>query len=212
MNDALIIQRPAEAARSLVLLFHGVGAGPQDMRAVGTAIARAAPHACVISVRAPDSSDFGSGWQWFSVRGVDEANRPARVADAMPGFLQTVRHWQEASGVSAEQTTLLGFSQGAIMALESSQQPVAPAASVIAIAGRYARTPRFAPPHMALRFLHGERDPVINCASSVDAVAALVALGADAQVELFPELGHSIDQRMVDAVVRLLREGFSASH
>ena len=64
---------------------------------------------------------------------------------------------------------------------------------------------------MALRFLHGERDPVIPCASSVDATAALVALGADAQVELFAGLGHGIDQRVVDAVVRLLREGFAAA-
>lgn len=42
----------------------------------------------------------------------------------MPGFVTRVRAWQAASRLSAQATTLLGFSQGGIMALESTQRVV----------------------------------------------------------------------------------------
>ena len=37
----------------------------------------------------------------------------------MPTFIEIVRYWQEKSGVSPLATALIGFSQGAIMSLES---------------------------------------------------------------------------------------------
>ena len=116
--DGLVLQSPAPA-RELFLLFHGVGASPQDLVPLGQLIARAFPEAAVASVPAPDRSDFGSGLQWFSVRGVTEENRPERVQATLGRFLDTVRAWQERTGVSAAATTLVGFSQGAILSLEA---------------------------------------------------------------------------------------------
>lgn len=52
-------------------------------------------------MRSPESSDLGSGWQWFSVRGVTEENRPARVAEATPSFVRCVRDWQARTGGDA---------------------------------------------------------------------------------------------------------------
>jgi len=206
MHDALVIQQPAAATRHLALLFHGVGAGPEDLRSLGQAIALDAPDTCVVSVRSPDPSDFGSGWQWFSVRGIDEANRPARVAATLPRFLRTVQHWQQVTGMDAARTTLIGFSQGAIMALESSQENPAPASRIVAIAGRFAASPRVAHAHLSLHFVHGERDPVMASTFSITAAGRLAALGAQATVDLLPALGHAIDQRVIDAVVRRMRE------
>ena len=68
--DDLIIQQPAGPAQQLVLLFHGVGSSAQNMLPVGRQLAAAYPNATVISVQAPFASDFGQGWQWFSVAGV----------------------------------------------------------------------------------------------------------------------------------------------
>ena len=36
----------------------------------------------------PRPADLGGGWQWFSVRGVTEDSRPARIAEAMPSFVR----------------------------------------------------------------------------------------------------------------------------
>ncbi|MEY4754039.1 MAG: hypothetical protein RJA44_1714 [Pseudomonadota bacterium] len=203
VSDALIVHRPAAATR-LLLLFHGVGSSAEDLLPLGRALAAQWPEACVISVRSTERSEFGAGWQWFSVQGISEASRPARVAAAMPGFVRTVRHWQQQTGLDAAATTLLGFSQGAIMALESTQQPTALAGCVVAIAGRYAAPPRIAPAGTRIHLLHGEADPVMPLRLSVDALAQLQALGASATLDRFPGLGHGIDQRVLGKLVERL--------
>jgi len=206
MQDALIVHRPAAAPTQLVLLFHGVGGSAEDLRPLGAALAAHLPQACIVGVRAPDASNFGAGWQWFSVRGVDEANRPARVAAAMPRFTRTVQRWQQETGVNASATTLIGFSQGAIMALESTQQSTLLAGRVVAIAGRFAQPPRVAPPSTQIHLMHGDADPVMPVRSSVESLARLQALGAQATLDRFPGLGHGIDARVLGRLVERLRD------
>ncbi|NWF46031.1 esterase, partial [Hydrogenophaga sp. D2P1] len=165
MQDDLIVHQPTVPARQLVLLFHGVGASPEGLLPLGQALAR--PDRWVVAVRSPFASDMGGGWQWFSVRGIDEANRIERVVAVMPRFVQTVKDWQARTGLDASATALAGFSQGAIMALESTQHAPPLAARVVAMAGRFAQPPRLAPDGTALHFIHGEQDPVIAPAFSV---------------------------------------------
>lgn len=195
MQDAVIVQRP-DASRpgpaELVLLFHGVGSSAENLRPLGEAIAATLKHAWIVSVGSPDASELG-GWQWFSVKGITEANRPARVAATMPRFVDTIAHWQREAGVDAKATTLIGFSQGAIMALESTQLEHPPANRVVAIAGRFAQTPRVAPAHVQLHLMHGEQDRVMPVALAVEAAAQLRELGAQVTLDRFAGLGHGID-------------------
>ncbi len=149
-----------------------------------------------MSVQSPDPSDLGQGWQWFSVRGVSSDNRGFRVAAAMPEFVQAVARWQHNSGVDARHTTLVGFSQGAIMALESTQETQPVAARVVAMAGRFAAPPQRAPEHTRLHLLHGEADGVVPARASIEAHAQLTALHADVTLDLIPWLGRGIDGRM----------------
>lgn len=206
MQDALIIQKvdlPQLRPTELVLLFHGVGSSAKDLCPLGEALARVLKHAWIISVRSPLESELG-GWQWFSVQEVTEANRPARVAAAMPRFVESVCHWQRESGVDAAATTLIGFSQGAIMALEATQRPEFLAGRVIAIAGRFAQAPRVAPPQTELNLLHGEADRVMLVALAADAAASLRSLGARVTLDRYAGLAHGIDGRVAQRIVELL--------
>ncbi|MDP2017147.1 esterase [Hydrogenophaga sp.] len=207
MFEAILVHRPDTPPTQLVLLFHGVGAQPQDLVPLGQALARQWPTACVVSVRSPDPSDLGRGWQWFSVIGVSEANRPARVAATLPRFVETVRHWQQQTGLDAANTTLVGFSQGAIMALESTQQPQPLAAAVVAIAGRFAQPPRSSPGRTRIHLMHGDADPVMPTRLAEDAQRQLEALQARVTLDVFPDLGHGIDPRVLDAIARRLQDG-----
>lgn len=203
MHDAsIVVARPA-AAKLLVLLFHGVGSSAANLVPLGEAIAQARPDAMVVSVDAPHASTLGSGREWFSVLGVTEQNRPARIAQVMPGFLQAIAHWQQAAGVAPEHTVLVGFSQGAILALESTQgQGSLAAGRVIALAGRFAQPVRRAPAGVQIHLVHGEADNVVPTRCSVEGAAALQAHGAQVTLDLLPGLGHGIDGRAVDAVLR----------
>lgn len=205
MHRDLIIQRPdAPDGTGLVLLFHGVGSSAEDLQPLAQALAARWPGAWVVSVRSPLPSDFGRGWQWLSVQGVTEADRPERVASAMPAFLERVGAWQQHTGVGPERTTLLGFSQGAIMALESTQHPSGRrvASRVIAIAGRFARPPRHAPAGVEVNLMHGDQDRVMSVGLAVEADRQLRTLGASSTLDRFAGLGHGIDARVVEAIAR----------
>lgn len=206
MSASIVIQQPTGTAEQLIVLFHGVGANAQNMVPLGQHLANEFANAHVVSVDGPLASDLGAGRQWFSGRGVTEENRVARVKAAMPDFQAAVRHWQGVSKVGVESTALVGFSQGAIMALESTQQPQALAGRVIAIAGRFAQPPRSAPPATKLHLIHGEQDPVIPPACSVDAARRLESLGAEVTTDLIPMLGHSIDARVLGHVIERMRD------
>lgn len=197
----LILQRPTTPSQ-LLMLFHGVGSSARDLAPLGEALAPHLPGAAIISVQAPEA--VGPGWQWFSVQGITEANRPAQVAGAMARFTQAVQQWQTACAVEPERTTLIGFSQGAIMALESTQLESPVAERVFAIAGRYARPPRIAHASVRTHMLHGDADGIMPVQGAVDALARLQGLGAVATLDRFAGLGHGIDRRVVDAIIRRL--------
>jgi phospholipase/carboxylesterase len=201
----VVVQRPDRAAQ-LLLLFHGVGTNAANLQALGEALGPHLQDATIVSVQAPHAA--GPGWHWFPVQDVTESNRPVRVAQAMPLFERAVRHWQATEGIDAAHTTLLGFSQGAIMALESTQLAHEPlAARVVALAGRFAQPPRRAPAAMRIHLLNGDADPVMPVQLAVDAAARWQELGGRVTLDRFPGLGHGIDGRMLRRAVDHLNEG-----
>lgn len=205
MDKSIILQKPPQQAAQLVLIFHGVGASAADMAPIGSYIARALPHAMVVSTDAAHPSDFGRGRQWFSVQEITEANRIERVANAMPTFIDCIRHWQNQAGVSAQQTLLLGFSQGAIMLLEATQLDETLATKIIAIAGRFAELPRKKPRTNQIYLLHGDQDNVINVNYSKQAFEYIQQFSVPCQLDVFPQLGHGIDQRVLEKIAEYLR-------
>jgi phospholipase/carboxylesterase len=200
-DSSIVVARPQAPAR-LVLLFHGVGSSAANLVPLAEVVAKHCPDAMVVSVDGPHPSTLGSGREWFSVVGVTEQDRPARVARALPLFHETISRWQLASGVAPAHTTLVGFSQGAIMALESTQDGRAALASrVISLAGRFAVPPRRAAPGVRFHFVHGAADGVIPPQFSGDGARRLRELGASATIDLVPGLGHGIDARVAGLVL-----------
>ncbi len=205
MPHNLVIARPEGPAQQLVLLFHGFGADERDMQPLGLRLAGEFAQACVVSVRSPQACAGGRGYQWFAVQGVDEHNRVERVAEALPDFLDTVRHWQRETGTTVAQTALVGFSQGGIMALESTRDRDAPAGRVVSIGGRFARLPRRATAGTTLHLLHGKRDAVMPYGLTIEAAEHLVRLGADVTADVLPFVGHEIGDAVTDCLLQRLR-------
>lgn len=197
MTDTSIVVARPDKPTHLILLFHGVGSSAANLVPLGELVAQARPDAMVVSVDGPHPSNLGGGREWFSVAGVTEENRPQRVALALPLFRDTIAHWQQAAGgLDADQTTLIGFSQGSIMALEATQSGERLAGRIVALAGRFAQPVRRAPSGVRFHFIHGAADPVILPSFSEEAAQRLRELDADATLEVLPGLGHGIDMRV----------------
>ncbi|QIK14963.1 esterase [Leclercia sp. 29361] len=203
-HDHFVVQSPDRPAKQLLLLFHGVGDNPANMAQIGSWFAPLFPDALVVSVGGAEPCG-PDGRQWFSVQGVTEESRQERVDAIMPTFVGTVRYWQQQSGVGANATALIGFSQGAIMALESVKAEPGLASRVIAFNGRYATLPERANTATTIHLIHGGEDHVIELSHAVAGQEALIRAGGDVTLDIVDDLGHAIDERSMQFALDHLR-------
>jgi len=176
---------------SRVIFLHGVGSSGAAMEPLAVALDLRDSAHC------PDGTepfDMGQGRQWFSVKGISEDARPARIAAAMPGFRAVI----EGLG-DPRDSVLVGFSQGAIMALHAVADGL-PVRAVVALSGRAAGplAPRADWPPITL--IHGTADGVIPAAMAKATLGWLQAAGAQPELHLIDGLDHGIDQRVLAKV------------
>lgn len=205
---------PASKAKpkQLVVLCHGLGADAYDLIDLGHAWQHACPDALFASVHAPFAHDSGFGRQWWSV-----ADRSPHIVEAgvrmaapyLQGFIdaELVR-----LGLPPEAYAIMGFSQGAMMALFAGlRRPAAPRA-ILAFSGALV-----APGSLAkelankapVLLMHGEADDVVPVSRSRDAEGALIAAGVPVDAHYIPGLGHGIDDTGISHGALALQRGFS---
>ena len=140
------------------------------------------------------------------MQGVTEQNRHQRIAEAMPLFVKTVRDWQQKSAVNPADTILIGFSQGAIMSLESTKVEQNLAGRIVSFSGRFASLPETAlVGETQIHFVHGQSDPVIAANNAVIAAERLQQLGNSCTLDLAPKVAHGISPQMIDAAIGRLK-------
>ncbi|MBU5568168.1 dienelactone hydrolase family protein, partial [Escherichia sp. S69_ASV_4] len=86
---------------------------------------------------------------------------------------------------------LIGFSQGAIMVLESIKAEPGLASRVIAFNGRYASLPETASTATTIHLIHGGEDPVIDLAHAVAAQEALISAGGDVTLDIVEAVSYT---------------------
>lgn len=189
--DHVVVQNPSLPATQLFLLYHAAGDNPVAMSEIGRWFTGAFPRALVVSIGGPQQ-DAEGGSQWFDP---SAAELQQAVAEVMDGFIASVHHWQQQSGVKADATALVGFSQGATMVLEAVKSQSGLAGRVVAFSGRYAALPQRASTRTTVHLIHGDNDTVLPLTHALDAEERLTALGGDVTLDIVDDLPHAIDDR-----------------
>ena len=185
--------------RQMVVVLHGYGADGADLLGLADPLGPHLPDAVFYAPDAPDAcSGNPFGRQWFGIprfdgSTVDQAMAGlARSAEAVNDFLD-VRLADE--GLTPKDLILLGFSQGAMMALHMAPRRSAPIAGVVAISGRLIAPERLAAEMLSkppVLLMHGDRDDVVDFAEMAAAGTALVAAGFDTYGHVMAGSGHGI--------------------
>ncbi len=197
-------------ARQLVVLLHGWGADGNDLIGLAPHWAARLPDARFVSPHAPyvcDANPMGRQWFSFEDRALDVIMAGVVHARAViDRYLDTVL---AEMGLAEDRLALVGFSQGAMMALDVALRRSAPCAAVIGFSGRLlgpetlADEIRTRPPVL---LAHGEADPMVPFAELADAVAVLGANDVPVRWHATPGLGHGIDPQGLEIAADLLAD------
>ncbi|MCT0249184.1 alpha/beta hydrolase [Synechococcus sp. CS-205] len=194
MTDDLLIRGPADAEQRLVLL-HGWGADADDLLDLGEELA--GRRTGVVSLRAPEAHPCGVGRQWYDLQ---QSEWPG-----LAGARQQLKLRLEALAESLplERTVVLGFSQGAAMALDVASD--LPVAGVICCSGypHPGWNPRAPLPPILLT--HGRADPMVPYAASEELQRLWRNAGGDSQLLGFPG-EHTIDTALFPALRRFMEQ------
>ena len=190
-----------EEARAAVVLVHGRGATADGMLDLARVLDR--PE---IAWLAPQAA--GGAWYPQSFLAPLEANEPglssgiARLHGMVEGL--------SARGVPPERTVLLGFSQGACLALETAARHPRRYGGVVALTGGLIGPPGTPREHTGSlagtpAFLGaGDPDPHVPWWRVEESAAALGDLGAQVTFRRYPGLGHTISDDELEEARRIV--------
>ena len=182
---------------ALVVLLHGLGADGNDLIALAPGLARSLPQAAFVAPNAPFPCDMAPfGLQWFSLQ--------ERAGDAMLSGVRMAAPILDAFldrelatlGLGDDRLALVGFSQGAMMALQVGLRRPETCAQIVGFSGHLVGAEALAeeivsrPPVL---LIHGDADEVIPVQALPAAVKALKANAVTVESHVRPGLGHGID-------------------
>jgi phospholipase/carboxylesterase len=204
---------PAEApARQLVFLLHGLGADGADLIDLAPTWAKALPHAAFVSPHAPDPYiEAGFGRQWFPLQDRNDAARA--------GAIESARLWldrfidAECAAACLSDYALMGFSQGAMMALHTGLRRAPAPKAILAFSGRLLFAERLgeATAHPPILLVHGMADEVVPVGATHHAQQTLGDGGFSVEALICPGLGHGIDDAGLAAGAIALQKAFAQS-
>lgn len=196
LSGPMLPPRSGGPARQAVVLLHGYGADGNDLIALGQHWAQFMPDAVFVSPNAPEvCAENAFGYQWFPLdldRAISRVTGATKARAVLADFLEEL--WVQ-TGLGPADTLLVGFSQGAMMALHVGISLDQPLMGIVAFSGAFIPPEGFgagehAKPPVAL--IHGDLDTVVDPALSREASVLLQANGYEVSYHRSPDSGHGI--------------------
>jgi len=199
--------------KRLVLLLHGYGASGEDLIEIGHFWAPSLPLTTFVAPNAPTICEINPmGYQWFGLSDFDPMHMRRNLENAAPVLADFITSQVKTYDLTLNQVALVGFSQGAMLALEMMFH-LPGLAGIIGYSGAFYKPAHidFNGPYPPILLAHGTMDTVVPFVSMATARDALVNLGVDVETEICAGLGHSIDVRGLQRGLNFLQASFTKS-
>ena len=185
----------------LVVMLHGYSSNESDLFSFASLIPS---DYHVVSLQAPLS--LGMGYAWFPIHFEENMERwtsPEEAQHAIDYVTSFLTYYTEKNDVDANNITLLGFSQGAM--LSYSVGLAHPNVSAIAALSGYLdpRLVRFDNLNKTIYVSHGEQDMVVPYAWAAQSVALLKENGYSPTWLSYPQ-GHGVNQDNLNSLMQWL--------
>ncbi len=191
-----------DRATTGAIFVHGRGADARDILGLAPLVDPG-----TVSFAAPEAA--GGTWYPNGFMVPIEQNEPG-ISSGL-GVIDSLRARFETAGVPAEKLLLLGFSQGACLALEYAARNARRFGGVVALSGGLIGppgTPRDYSGSLDRTPVYlgcSDTDPHIPRERVEETADVMRRMGADVTLRLFPGLGHGINDEEIEAVRVMLK-------
>jgi|TARA_R110000751_G_scaffold31160_1_gene79346 phospholipase/carboxylesterase len=181
-----------------VILLHGYGSNGADLIGLAPYWQDILPDAIFIAPNAPERIEgLAEGFQWFGIDfdGDQLASRQTGCAKARPVLLEFLTDLCAQTDIAPQQTLLVGFSQGTMMALHVGLSLPQQLMGIVAFSGSFLPPAEFGAPELAkppVCLVHGDADTVVAPERSAEAETALKAAGVAVDYYVSPNTAHGI--------------------
>ena len=187
----------------LVVMLHGYSSNESDLFSFASLIPS---DYHVVSLQAPLS--LGMGYAWFPIHFEENMERwtsPEEAQHAIDYVTSFLTYYTEKNDVDANNITLLGFSQGAMLSYSVGLGH--PNVSAIAALSGYLdpHLVRFDNLNKTIYVSHGEQDVVVPYAWAAQSVALLKENGYSPTLLSYPQ-GHGVNHDNLNSLVQWLQE------
>lgn len=211
-------RKGADHPKRMVIFLHGYGADGADLLSLSDPLGPHLPDTVYYAPDAPEpcaASAFGR--QWFSIPRFDgstAAQSAAGLAAASYDLNAFIDQRLAAENLTPKDLIILGFSQGAMMALNVAPRRDQPIAGVISISGRLINPMVLAgeakvKPEVLL--IHGDRDDVVNFGEMHLAGQALAEAGFQTFAHVMKGSGHGISPDGLQVALAFMLDQFKLS-
>ncbi len=202
------VEAKSRQTKQLVVFLHGYGADGNDLIELGKQWRNLLPDCAFVSPHAPERCAASpTGRQWFALSAAPPddprgaADRWRGAQSAQPGLDAFLDAELQRLGLDDSKLALVGFSQGAMMALHVGLRRRRAPAGIVGFSGMLvgpehlgeatARNMRGEPPPILLT--HGDQDAVLPLEAMFVAANELAAAEIACQWHLSFGIGHGID-------------------
>lgn len=194
---------------SIVVLIHGYGSDGEDLLSLGKSWASLLPNTLFVAPHGPVACEINpSGNQWFGLKDWEPLRILKEIQVLTPAFNRYLDGLLKAHGMPSNKLALVGFSQGAMLALHVALHRPQPA-GVVAYSGAFLNDPmELKIARAPVLLIHGMEDQVLPASASQAAEETLKALGVPVTLSLLSGLGHGIDPRGLGMGGAFLKERF----
>lgn len=194
---------PLDQAGAVVIMLHGRGASAADILSLSERLK--IPDLAFLAPQAAQST-------WYPNRFLAPIQSNQPFLDSALKQIEILAGQAAVAGIPSERTCLLGFSQGACLALEFAARSGLRWGGVFGLSGGL-----IGPPGTPRSYPTGSQgtpvllgcsvpDPHIPRESVIESARLLEGLGMQVDLRLYPDLGHTVNLDEVDAVRAILAQ------
>ncbi len=194
----------------LVVLLHGYGSDGNDMISLAQFWQKDMEKALFAAPNAPERCAINpTGFQWFDLDANSEMSRLTGAEKARAAINEFLADLWRQTGLGPKDTLLVGFSQGAMMALYVGLQLDEPLVGIISFSGALIEQEDFSslirsrPP---VCLIHGAADDVVPVKLSEKGAEVLKNLGVKVALFIEPGVGHTISMNGLGFSVAFVRQ------